>query len=54
MVGSLAHLEQIPIVTVTFVQATIVLAAIVHIRNISAVADAMEALDNDGLTCNGD
>ena len=38
-VGSLEHLEQVPTVTVTFVQTTYVLATFVHIRNISAVTD---------------
>ena len=43
-VGSCEHLEQIPTVTVTFVQAlfsraTFVLVTFVHIRNISAVTD---------------
>ena len=33
------HQEHIPIVTVTFVQATFVLVTFVHIRNISAVTD---------------
>ena len=37
MVGSWDPLEQIPTVILTFVQATVVLATIVHIRNISAV-----------------
>ena len=36
-VGSWEHLEEIPNVTVTFVQATFVLATFVHIRNILAV-----------------
>ena len=36
-VGSWEHLEEIPTVTVTFVQATFVLATFVHIRNILAV-----------------
>ena len=36
-VGSWDHLEQIPTVTETFIQATFVLAAFVHIRNISSV-----------------
>ena len=36
-VGSWEHLEQIPSVTVTFVQAIFVLVTFVHIRNISAV-----------------
>ena len=35
MVGSCEHLEQIPTVMVTFVQATFVLVTFVHIRNIS-------------------
>ena len=34
-------LEQIPTVTVTFVQATFVLVIFVHIRNISAVTDTI-------------
>ena len=38
-VGSWEYLEQIPIITVAFVQATFVLATFVHIRNISAVND---------------
>ena len=43
-IGSWEHLEQIPTVTVTFVQAifvqaTFVLVTFVHIRNISAVTD---------------
>ena len=38
-VASLEHLEQIPSIKLTFVQATFVLATIVHIRNISAVTD---------------
>ena len=38
-VGSWEHLEQIPIVTVIFVQATFAQVTIVHIRNISAVTD---------------
>ena len=38
-VGSWEHLEQIPTVTVTFVQATFVLMTFVHIRNISTVTD---------------
>ena len=38
-VGSWDHFEQIPTVTVTFVQATFVLATFVHLRNISAVTD---------------
>ena len=38
-VGSWKHLEQIPKVTVTFVQTTIVQVTFVHIRNISAVTD---------------
>ena len=45
-VGSWEHLEQIPTVTVTFVQAifvqaTFVLVTFVHIRNISAVTDTI-------------
>ena len=38
-VGSCEHLKQIPTITVTFVQATFVLATFVHIRNISTVTD---------------
>ena len=38
-VGSWDYFEQIPAVTMTFVQATFVLATFVHIRNISAVTD---------------
>ena len=38
-VGSWEHLEQIPTVTVTFVQATFVLVTFVYFRNISAVTD---------------
>ena len=38
-VGSRKHLEQTLTVTVTFVQATFVLATFVHIRNISALTD---------------
>ena len=38
-IGSWEHLEQIPTVMVTFVQATFVLTTFVHIRNISAVTD---------------
>ena len=38
-VGSWEQLEQLPTVTVTFVQATFVLAAFVHITNISAITD---------------
>ena len=38
-VGSLEHLEQIPIVRVTFVPAIFVLATFVHIRNNSVVTD---------------
>ena len=46
MVGSWEHLEQIPIVTVIFVQAifvqaTFVLVTFVHISNISAVTDTI-------------
>ena len=37
--GSWDHLSQIPTFTVTFVQATFVLATFVHIRNTSAVTD---------------
>ena len=40
-VGSCEHLEQIPTVRVTFVQATFVLVTFVHIRNISAVSDSI-------------
>ena len=45
-VGSWEHLEQIPTVPVTFVQAifvkvTFVLVTFVHIRNISAVTDTI-------------
>ena len=36
-VGSWGLFEHIPTVTITFVQATLVLATFVHIRNISAV-----------------
>ena len=38
-VSSCEHLEQIPTVTGTFVQASFVLAKFVHVRNISAVSD---------------
>ena len=38
-VGSWEHLEQIPTVPMTFVHAALVLVTIVHIRNISDVAD---------------
>ena len=38
-VGSLEHLEQIPTVMVTFVQAIFVLATFIHTRNISALSD---------------
>ena len=38
-VSSWKHLEQIPTVTGTFVQASFVLATFVHVRNISAVSD---------------
>ena len=38
-IGSLEHLEQIPTVTVTFVQTTFVLMTVVHIRKISDVTD---------------
>ena len=38
-IGSWEHLEQIPTVMVTFVQATFILATFVHIRNISALTD---------------
>ena len=37
-VSSWKHLEQIPTVTGTFVQASFVLATFVHVRNISAVS----------------
>ena len=37
--SSREHLEHIPTITVTFVQATFVLATFVHIRNISTVTD---------------
>ena len=37
--GSWEHLEQIPTVMVTFVQATFVLTTIVHIKNISGLTD---------------
>ena len=45
-VGSWEYLEQIPTVTVTFVQAifvqaTLVLVIFLHIRNISAVTDTI-------------
>ena len=40
-VGSWKHVEEIPTVMVIFVQATFVLAMIVHIRNISAVTDTI-------------
>ena len=40
MVGSWDPLEQIPTVILTFVQATVVLATIVHIRNTSAVTSS--------------
>ena len=40
-VGSWKHLEQIPKVTVTFVQTTIVQVTFVHIRNISADTDSI-------------
>ena len=40
-VGSWEHLEQIPIVMMTFVKATVVLATLVHIRNISTVIDTI-------------
>ena len=40
-VGSWKHLEHIPTVREPFVQATFVLATIVHIRNISAVTDSV-------------
>ena len=45
-VGSWEHLEQIPTVTVTFVQATFVLVTFVHIRNISAVTDTVKGKVN--------
>ena len=38
-VGSWKHLEQIPTVMVTIVQATFVRATFVHFRNISIVTD---------------
>ena len=38
-VGSWEHLEQIPKVTVTFVQAIFVEATFIHIKIISAVTD---------------
>ena len=38
-VASWEHLEQIPTIKLTFVQATFVPATFVHIRNISAVTD---------------
>ena len=38
-VGSRDHLEQIPTVNVTFVQAKFVLAKLVHIRKMTAVID---------------
>ena len=38
-IGSWEHLEQIPTVTVTFVQTTFVLMTVVHIRKISDVTD---------------
>ena len=38
-IGSWEHLEQIPTVMVTFVEATFVLVTFVHIRNISALTD---------------
>ena len=37
--GSWEHLEQIPAVTVTFLQATFVKAISIHIKNISTVTD---------------
>ena len=40
-VASWEHLEQIPTIKLTFVQATFVLATFIHIRNISAVTDPM-------------
>ena len=40
-VGSWDHLEQIPIVTVTFVQVTFVLATFVHMRNIPTATDTI-------------
>ena len=40
-VGSWDHLENIPTVTVTFGQATFVLATFVHISNISAITDSI-------------
>ena len=40
-VGSWGHPEQIPTVTVTFVQATFVMATFVHISNISVFTDSI-------------
>ena len=40
-IGSWEHLEQIPTVMVTFVQATFVLVTFVHIKNIRAVTDTI-------------
>ena len=40
-IGSWEHLEQLPSVMVTFVQATFFLATFVQIRNISAVTDPL-------------
>ena len=40
-IGFWEHLEQIPTVTVTSVQATFVLATFVHIRSISTVTDSI-------------
>ena len=40
-VGSWEHLEQIPTVTVTFVQATFVQVTFIHIKNISDVTDSI-------------
>ena len=42
-IGYWEHLEQIPNVTLTFVQVTCVLAAFVQIRNISAITDPILA-----------
>ena len=42
-VGSWEYLEQIPTVTVTFIQATFILVTFVHIRNILAVTDPILA-----------
>ena len=40
-IGFWEHLEQIPTVMMTFVQATFVLTTFIHIRNISVVTDPM-------------